>query len=296
MRPMNLFLAKTTFIVGFFLPLLPQFAMAKAPTKASPQEALLEKKRAAVKDLLKSLETGDSKPVAHINPKKYTQHNLAVGEGLEGFGKLMSQIPKGSVKANTVRTFVDGDYVFAHTDYNFFGPKAGFDIFRFEHGKIVEHWDNLAEKTPPNPSGHSQLDGETEVKDQSKTAENKKLVSDFVDTVLVQQKYDKSASYIDANNYRQHNSQIGDNLSGLEAALGALAKQGIKMEYEKVHKVLGEGNFVLVVSEGKFAGKPTSYYDMFRVEGGKIVEHWDVLETIPPQAQWKNQNGKFGFR
>ena len=34
---------------------------------------------------------------------------------------------------------------FLHTDYNFFGPKIGFDIFRFEDGKIVEHWDNLQE-------------------------------------------------------------------------------------------------------------------------------------------------------
>ena len=39
---------------------------------------------------------------------------------------------------NTVRAFEDGDYVVLHTDYNFYGPKVGFDIFRFEDGKIVE--------------------------------------------------------------------------------------------------------------------------------------------------------------
>ncbi|MBY0554966.1 hypothetical protein K2P97_10590 [bacterium] len=256
----------------------------------------MEKQKTEVKELLKSIETGDSKPVSYINPKKYIQHNLSAEDGLEGFGKLMSQLPKGSAKANTVRVFADGDYVFTHSEYNFFGPKVGFDILRFENGKIVEHWDNLAEKTPPNPSGRTQLDGETEVKDKHKTADNKKLVSEFVATVLVKQQYDKTSNYIEANNYQQHNSQIGDNLSGLQAALGALAKQGIKMEYDKVHKVLGEGNFVLVVSEGKFASKPTAYYDLFRVENGKIVEHWDILETIPPKDQWKNQNGKFGFR
>jgi len=47
----------------------------------------------------------------------------------------------------------DGDYVFTHTDYNFFGPKIGFDIFRFENGQIVERWDNLQEIAGPNPSG-----------------------------------------------------------------------------------------------------------------------------------------------
>jgi hypothetical protein len=44
-----------------------------------------------------------------------------------------------------VRVFQDSDFVFAHTEYDFFGPKIGFDIFRFEEGLIVEHWDNLHE-------------------------------------------------------------------------------------------------------------------------------------------------------
>ena len=61
-----------------------------------------------------------------------------------------------------------------------------------------------------------------------------------------------------------------------------------------MHKVLAEGNFVLTVSEGSFAGKPTSFYDLFSVEQDKNVEHWDVIEPILPQHQWKNSNGKFG--
>jgi predicted SnoaL-like aldol condensation-catalyzing enzyme len=52
---------------------------------------------------------------------------------------------------------------------------------------------------------------------------------------------------------------------------------------ESAHKVLGQGNFVLV-SEGLFDGKPTPFYDLCRLEEGKQVEHWDVLETIPPSG------------
>jgi predicted SnoaL-like aldol condensation-catalyzing enzyme len=59
------------------------------------------------------------------------------------------------------------------------------------------------------------------------------------------------------------------------------------------HRVLGEGNFVLTVSEGQFAGKHTSFYDLWRVENGKIAEHWDTVEAIPKEAEWKNGNGKF---
>jgi predicted SnoaL-like aldol condensation-catalyzing enzyme len=47
------------------------------------------------------------------------------------------------------------------------------------------------------------------------------------------------------------------------------------------------------VSEGSFAGRHTSFYDLFRVAGGKVAEHWDTIEVIPPPEQWKNANGKF---
>ena len=42
-----------------------------------------------------------------------------------------------------------------------------------------------------------------------------------------------------------------------------------------------------------FGGAPTSYYDLWRVENGRIAEHWDVMETIAGKDTWQNQNGKF---
>ena len=96
---------------------------------------------------LKSIETGATEPIAYINANHYTQHNLGVADGLAGFGAALAALKDfpEAAKVNTVRVFQDGNYVVAHTDYNFFGPKIGFDIFRFEDGKIVEHWDNLQE-------------------------------------------------------------------------------------------------------------------------------------------------------
>ncbi|MEK6803621.1 MAG: nuclear transport factor 2 family protein [Nitrospirota bacterium] len=250
--------------------------------------------KAQVAALLKSIETGDTAPVAYINPEKYIQHNLAVGDGLAGFGTVLQALPKGSAKVRTVRVFQDGNFVFAHTDYNFFGPKIGFDIFRFEDGTIVEHWDNLQDApTTPNPSGHSMIDGQTSAIDLDKTVANKTLVRAFVDDILVNGRMDKLAGYFDGDKYIQHNPQIPDGFSGLGSALQAMAKQGITMKYDRVHRVLGEGNFVLVSSEGSFASRHTSFYDLFRVENGKIAEHWDTIETILPRTEWKNTNGKF---
>ncbi len=246
-----------------------------------------------VVDLLKAIETGASAPVAVINPTKYIQHNLAVADGLAGFGALLAQLPPNSARVNTVRVFEDGEFVFAHTDYNFFGPKIGFDIFRFEEGKIVEHWDNLQETAGPNPSGHTMIDGPTEPTDLSSTEDNKALARAFVDDILVNGRMEKLAGYFNGDSYIQHNPQIADGLSGLGAALQAMAAAGVTMRYDRIQRVLGKGNFVLTASEGSFGGKPTAFYDLFRVEGGKIAEHWDTIEAIPPRAGWRNQNGKF---
>ena len=247
-----------------------------------------------VVDLLKSIETGDPTPVAFLNPAKYIQHNLGVADGLAGLGALLQLLPPGSAKVNTVRVFADGPFVFAHSEYNFFGPKIGFDIFRFEDGKIVEHWDNLQE-TPAssNPSGHTMIDGPTSADAAADTAAGKALVTAFLDDILVHGRLEKLTGYIDADNYTQHNPNIADGLSGLGEALAAMAAAGVTMTYAKVHRVLGEGNFVLSVSEGSFAGAHVAFYDLFRVANGRIVEHWDTIETIPARDEWKNNNGKF---
>jgi predicted SnoaL-like aldol condensation-catalyzing enzyme len=136
-------------------------------------------------------------------------------------------------------------------------------------------------------------DGATKVTDIDKTEANKALVKSFVDDILVNGKMDMLSGYFEGDNYIQHNPQIGDGLSGLGAALEAMAKAGIVMKYDAVHHVLGKGNFVLVSSEGILGGKPTAFYDLFRVTSGKIAEHWDTIEAIPARADWKNQNGKF---
>jgi len=261
--------------------------------KKETKVELSNKEKAAA--LLTSIETGDQSAVDYINAEKYKQHNLLVADGLKGFGEVLSHAPEGGFKANVVRSFQDGDYAFTHTVYDFFGPKIGFDVFKFEDGKIVEHWDNLSAITPANPSNHTQTDGPTEVSDLDKTEENKQLVRDFVSTILINGEFDKMGNFFDGDNYIQHNSAIADGVSGLGQALEAMAANGITMVFTDNHIVLGEGNFVLSISEGTFADQPTSFYDLFRIENGKIAEHWDVMETILPAAEHKHSNGKFNY-
>ena len=122
-------------------------------------DSMLNDFKRQVVELLKSLETGDRRPLATINPQKYIQHNLRVADGLAGFRARLEALPKGAAKVNTVRVFQDGNFVFAHTEYNIGGPRVGFDIFRFEEGKIVEHWDNLEQTAAAAESERSHDDG-----------------------------------------------------------------------------------------------------------------------------------------
>lgn len=257
------------------------------------KELDMKTKKERVVELLSSIESGENRPVGYINPNKYIQHNLSIGDGLEGFGEVIKQLPKDSTKVEVLRAFEDGDFVFTHTKYNFFGEKIGFDIFRFEDGKIVEHWDNLQEIVEKTASGRTQFDGTTVVVDVDKTASNKLLVKNFVDDVLLGKNPQKITKYISTKTYMQHNPYVQDGLDGLSRALEELEKAGMPLVYEKNHMVLGEGNFVLAVSEGIFMKNHVAFYDLFRVEDGKIVEHWDTIEKIPPKEEHKNSNGKF---
>lgn len=242
--------------------------------------------------LLDSFSTGDQSALAFINPNNYIQHSLSISDGYDAFVKMFQQIPtKGFAKI--IRAFQDGDYVFTHSEYNFFGQQAGFDVFRFEDGFIVEHWDNLLQVQETNPSGRTQFDGATDITDKERTTPNKRVVKDFLLNEFINGQMDKISSYINPTKYIQHNPNISDGLDGLFDAMKKMASNGIIIKYDKIHKVLGEGNFVLSMCEGKLDNKPTSYYDLFRLKNGKIVEHWDVIAPIPPKSEWKNDNGKF---
>ena len=263
--------------------------------------ATLQGEKRKVYEVLKSIETGATSPVTYINADHYTQHNLGAGDGLAGFGELLGTLANypDPAKVNVVRIFQDGDYVVAHTEYNFFGEKTAVDIFKFVDGQIVEHWDNLQAKPKrENPRGRTMTNGPTEITDLSKTTENKVLVEQFFTEVLIGQQFDQLPTFFEGDRYIQHNPAIADGLSGLNEGLSWMAENQITMKFDRIHKVLGEGNFVLVVSEGLYGangGVPTSFYDLFRVQDGKIAEHWDVIEPIADPATWKNQNGKFNF-
>ena len=282
--------------LSIFIICLAAFASCKTNSATQNNNMTNLEKAAAA---LHSFETGDATAMKkYLNPNKYIQHNLSFPDGAAApIGATESGAFKGT-EIETVRTISDGDFVVLQSEYGgaWNGGKSQviIDVFRFENGLIVEHWDNMMPlESKPNPSGHTQLDGTNTMTDLGKTTANKTLAKGYINTVLVEGKFDKIHDFVKGDHYIQHHPDIADGISGLTAALGAFAKQGIHMVYNKVHYVHGQGNFALVMSEGKFADKPFAFFDFLRLEEDNVVEHWGIMAPILPKSDWKNSNDKF---
>jgi predicted SnoaL-like aldol condensation-catalyzing enzyme len=236
---------------------------------------MLSIRKQRVFDLLKGIETGDPESVKVVNKDKYIQHNPQTHEGGEGLAQLFKRLSKTTPKVEIVRLFEDGNYVFGHTIYDFATVRIGFEVFRYEGDYIVEHWDNIQARLGP------MVNGTTDIKDLELTEKNRSLVGDFIEQVFLGNRFDSLEVFVDANSYLEHSTLMG------------ISDKSRKMDYRETHRLLAEGNFVLAVNEGYSKEVHTSFYDLFRLDRGKIVEHWDTTEKVPPREEWKNNNGKF---
>lgn len=145
----------------------------------------------------------------------------------------------------------------------------------------------------PNASGHTMIDGPTEAGDLELTEANRELVTAFARDVLTDRKLDQLEKYASAA-LVQHDPHLEDGLASWRERLAAkTGAGGHDLKYERVHRVLAEGNFVMAACEVYIRGVHSSLYHLFRVEAGKIAEHWTTVEPVAPKSEWKNNNGKF---
>ncbi|MBW8635563.1 nuclear transport factor 2 family protein [Hoeflea sp. WL0058] len=244
---------------------------------------------------------GDVDTMRDLANVDYIQHNPFIPTGLEPFIGMLPVLQEAGTTAENIRMFEDGNYVFMHNIWRNAAPfgadtMVSFDIIRVdEKGKVAEHWDALQPLVSDTVSGRTQTDGPTEVTDLDQTEANKALAVALVQDVLMGRDPARITDYINAESYAQHNPMIADGLDGIMAAVETLTAQNNMFLYTEIHAVLGEGNFVLTVSEGQWNGTTNAFYDLFRMEDGMIVEHWDVIQPVPTEGL-ANTNGMFtGF-
>lgn len=282
---MNRFLAAVSATCALFLGGL-HAAPASAETAADSMKTI------ATGLLTEGLAKADRAYImAHV-AEGYIQHNPVAADGRAGLLAFVDYIetldpPLG---VRPVRVLAEGDLVVIQSEYDFFGPKVIFDLFRFEDGKLAEHWDAMQEVPATTASGRGMTDGTVGITDLDQTAANKALVTGLINEVFMQGKIDRLDAYI-APGYMQHNPFVADGLDGLKGFIAYLAENKIPFAYKTLHNVVAEGNFVFTQVEGMYDGKPTAFYDLWRVEGGKIVEHWDSVQEVP--ATMAHGNGMF---
>ena len=237
----------------------------------------------------KVLGQGDENFAATILQENYIQHSPTVKTGKKGFMEFLSLLkglPKSlSQKPPFMRFVCDSDLVAVHLNVEFMGQaRAVVDLFRIKDGRLAEHWDAW-ELIPGEPKNdNAAVEGPVPTESLASTQENKRLINLYTEQVLIQKQWDLAGEYLEPG-LIQHNPGIADGQKALETYYKTA-------EVIKMHKVIGEGDFVLTQSSGKFGTLPHVVYDIYRLANGRIVEHWSVKQEIP--TEMAHSNGMVG--
>ena len=219
---------------------------------------------------------GDIAFAEEIIAEDYIQHSKTVKPGKVGLLEAltyMKQMPKPATTTQPfMRLIAEGDYVVTNMSFGWGDKqKAVVDIFRFQNGKVAEHWDAMQDESETTLNGNALMDGPMPLIDAALTAPNRQIVSNFYKQVFLNKQADKLPNFVSPD-LIQHIPEIANGLSGLRDYLQQKPGQH---SIEKIHRIIGEGDFVVVQSEGK----ARMFYDIFRLDNGKIVEMWGVRQV-----------------
>lgn len=213
----------------------------------------------------------------------YTQHSALAPDGTPGLRGLVSGLSADS-HYDLVRILGDGDLVVTQGVFHGFAPVPllGFDVWRVEGDRVVEHWDALGPLAGASPDGRTPLDGPLEPTHHEDAERARRVVEDFVDGVLI-----RGSGPLDVTpDYAEHDPQGLDGQGDLERRISSG-----ELRRRVLHQVIGEGDLVYTRSEAGSEEAPLIANDLWRVADGRIAEHWSLVVPVPPQLP--HGNGAF---
>jgi predicted SnoaL-like aldol condensation-catalyzing enzyme len=216
----------------------------------------------------------------------YLQHSPALKPGKAGVLEALQYLKQMPKPANPSKPFLrliaEGEYVVANLRFDWGGKsRVVVDLFRLRDGIIAEHWDAVQDQPETTVNGNAMMDGPEEAEDLDLTEQNKRIAGECYQRVFVDKQLDALADYVRPD-LIQHIPPIDNGLSGLREYLSRPPDQ---LSIRKLHRIIGEGNFVAIQSEGQLARKTHVFYTIFRLRGGKIVEHWGIQQPFPETGE-----------
>jgi predicted SnoaL-like aldol condensation-catalyzing enzyme len=237
----------------------------------------------------------------------YTEHSLLVPNGLQGFVDYHSQrrehldaVPD-EITDPVVTIIAEGDYVGVATVEYYYEPddsgdtytSTRFDLFRIEDGLIAEHWDSgsipfgaIAPDAAIGPAPIKGLEGHDQFvfldSDDEQLANNKRLAFDLWRHTSEAGREEMALLYLDPI-YIQHNPNAATGRQGFMDYFAQRPDTSIETYYERpLIAVVAEGNLVMQALKGERRNPNNpdemvdiAWFDMFRIENGRIYEHWD---------------------
>ena len=124
---------------------------------------------------------------------------------------------------------------------------------------------------------------------QNPSEMNKKMVRDFYELAFNKRKVKDAAAMYLGKTYRQHNPMGGDGPQAFVEAVGGWIATMPNMKVE-IKRVLADGDLVAIHSHliPEPGARGSAVMDIFRVENGKLVEHWDAMQEVPERSANRN--------
>lgn len=175
------------------------------------------------------------------------------------------------------------------------GPSKKFDLMYFdEDGLYAEHWDMAQKMSETTASGRSETATAAQFTDNPVSYDldteeaNRRLVASFLNLAFNGGQLETALNLYVSPDYVQHNPLIPD---GTQPVIDAFAAGKIPSLCYDIQFVLTQNDIVWVYSKVTSAQGVSAVVDMIRVRDGKMVEHWDVVQTVPDKMP--HDNGMF---
>ncbi len=204
------------------------------------------------------------------------QHSPIVPDDRAGLRSTIVQLKTVGLKYHIDRAIADGNWVVFHAHCDGVSQHlVAFNLFRVQDDRIIEHWEVVQPDITDTVHGRSMFDGPTYVADKERTDENRELVRQLVEKVFIGRDDSALDAFLEGGELIQHSPHVPDGIDALRSMYS------VHRTYDKLHLVVCEGNFVYTQTAGKIGGKAHVFNDLFRIENGKVVEHWDTVGEVP---------------